>query len=133
AGAGRPRLLQLPRRADQQPCAGMLPRPGRPPMVAGPASAQPESGRRLAPQDEEADRRLAPKAANPPPVARAAQCRHIPEVGAVCGKAARTDLRGGRPAMGVPTATGATCPYANRSTAKGARSKPWLRPAARSA
>src|SRR6266540_3690121 len=29
----------------------------------------------------------------------------IPEVGAVCGKAARTDLCGGRPVMGVPTAT----------------------------
>jgi len=28
-----------------------------------------------------------------------------PEVGAVCGKAARTDLRGGRSAMGVPTAS----------------------------
>ena len=34
-----------------------------------------------------------------------AGCRHTPEVGAVCGKAARTDLCGGRPAMGVPTAT----------------------------
>ena len=28
-----------------------------------------------------------------------------PEVGAVCGKAARTDLRGGRSAMDVPTAS----------------------------
>ncbi len=28
-----------------------------------------------------------------------------PEVGAVCGKAARTDLCGGRSAMSVPTAT----------------------------
>ena len=28
-----------------------------------------------------------------------------PEVGAVCGKAARTDLRGGRSAMSVPTAS----------------------------
>src|SRR5438132_8717158 len=28
----------------------------------------------------------------------------IPEVGAVCGKAARTDLCGGRPVMDVPTA-----------------------------
>ena len=31
--------------------------------------------------------------------------RHPPEVGAVCGKAARTDLCGGRSAMSVPTAT----------------------------
>ena len=30
-----------------------------------------------------------------------------PEVGAVCGKAARTDLCGGRSVMSVPTATGA--------------------------
>ena len=30
--------------------------------------------------------------------------RHPPKVGAVCGKAARTDLCGGRSAMSVPTA-----------------------------
>lgn len=33
-------------------------------------------------------------------------CRHSPEVGAVCGKAARTVLCGGRSAMSVPTAIG---------------------------
>src|SRR5216684_2262065 len=33
--------------------------------------------------------------------------RQTPEVGAVCGKAARTDLCGGRSAMGVPTAIAA--------------------------
>ena len=32
-------------------------------------------------------------------------CRHTPEVGAVCGKAASTDLCGGRSVMSVPTAT----------------------------
>src|SRR5215470_13875934 len=32
-------------------------------------------------------------------------CRHSPEVGAVCGKAARTDLCGGRGTISVPTAT----------------------------
>jgi len=32
--------------------------------------------------------------------------RHSPKVGAVCGKAARTVLCGGRSAMSVPTATG---------------------------
>src|SRR6516225_7904907 len=37
--------------------------------------------------------------------ARTAICRHSPEVGAVCGKAARTDLCGGRGAISVPTAT----------------------------
>src|SRR6516165_3013784 len=35
---------------------------------------------------------------------RLIHCRHTPEVGAVCGKAARTDLCGGRSVMGVPTA-----------------------------
>src|SRR5215207_9199881 len=39
-----------------------------------------------------------------------------PEVGAVCGKAARTVLYGGRSAMSVPTATKACAPSA-RSTA----------------
>src|SRR3979490_1024322 len=34
--------------------------------------------------------------------------RHSPEVGAVCGKAARTDLCGGRSEMSVPTAIVAT-------------------------
>ena len=32
-------------------------------------------------------------------------CRQTPEVGAVCGKAARTVLCGGRSAMSVPTAS----------------------------
>lgn len=38
-------------------------------------------------------------------LARAALGRHSPEVGAVCGKAARTVLCGGRAVMPVPTAT----------------------------
>src|SRR5262245_14309028 len=36
---------------------------------------------------------------------KTATCRHSPEVGAVCGKAASTDLCGGRGAISVPTAT----------------------------
>jgi hypothetical protein len=36
-------------------------------------------------------------------------CRHAPEVGAVCGKAARTDLCGGREVTRVPTAKDAVC------------------------
>src|SRR5882757_1467171 len=50
--------------------------------------------------------------------------RQLPEVGAVCGKAARTDLCGGRSAMSVPTAIaslamtnsklGASCPGRRR-------------------
>src|SRR5713101_3095506 len=41
-------------------------------------------------------------------LAYGAQSPWIPEVGTVCGKAARTDLCGGRPVMGVPTATAAS-------------------------
>ena len=36
-------------------------------------------------------------------------CRHAPEVGAVCGKAARTDLGGGREVTRVPTAKAFFC------------------------
>ena len=48
--------------------------------------------------------------------------RHSPEVGAVCGKAARTDLCGGRSEMSVPTAIVATllamtCPLIPDTTA----------------
>ena len=52
----------------------------------------------------EAGRPLAPQAQDPPPLAAAALRRQAPEVGAVCGKPARTVLCGGRPVMGVPTA-----------------------------
>src|SRR5882724_784618 len=54
---------------------------------------------------EVACRRLAPKTRCPSPLAPAALRRHPPEVGAVCGKAARTVLCGGRSATSVPTAT----------------------------
>ena len=37
-------------------------------------------------------------------IAKRALRRQTPEVGAVCGKSARTDLCGGRPVMDVPTA-----------------------------
>jgi hypothetical protein len=56
-------------------------------------------------KDEEAGRRLAPAAAYPPSMAEPAVRRQTPEVGAVCGKAARTDLCGGRGVTRVPTAT----------------------------
>src|ERR1700691_428996 len=42
--------------------------------------------------------------------------RQTPEVGAVCGKAARTDLCGGRSAMGVPTAIVASAPRSDGRT-----------------
>src|SRR5690348_6766044 len=39
AGAGRPRLLQLPRRADQRACTGRLPAPCHRPLAAHAAAA----------------------------------------------------------------------------------------------
>ena len=54
--------------------------------------------------DDAAGGRLAPQTAHPSSLAERALCRHTPEVGAVCGNSARTDLCGGRSAMGVPTA-----------------------------
>jgi group II intron reverse transcriptase/maturase len=79
-----------------------------PPLCHGPvaarASAAQSKGRRDVGADREVGRRLAPKAPNPSSLAERSLCRQAPEVGAVCGNSARTDLRGGRPVMGVPTA-----------------------------
>src|SRR5437870_2117788 len=63
--------------------------------------------------DDAAGGRLAPETDHPPSLAERSVRRQTPEVGAVCGKAARTVLCGGRSAMSVPTATGAlraACP-----------------------
>ena len=45
-----------------------------------------------------------PSLPSPPPLAQPPFRRQTPEVGAVCGQAARTDLCGGRAVMRVPTA-----------------------------
>src|SRR5262249_35553832 len=50
-------------------------------------------------------RSLAPQTRHPSSLAPTTLRRQPPEVGAVCGKAARTVLCGGRSVMGVPTAT----------------------------
>ena len=46
--------------------------------------------------DDAAGGRLAPETDDPSSLAERSLCRHTPEVGAVCGKAARPDLCGGR-------------------------------------
>ena len=46
--------------------------------------------------DDAAGGRLASETDHPPSLAERSLCRHTPEVGAVCGKAARTVLCGGR-------------------------------------
>jgi hypothetical protein len=48
---------------------------------------------------------MAPTTTYPPPMAEPEHRRQRLKVGAVCGKAARPDLRGGREATRVPTAT----------------------------
>jgi hypothetical protein len=50
---------------------------------------------------DEIGRPLAPCAAHTPPLARPALRRQIPEVGAECSNWARSDLSGGRSAMGT--------------------------------
>src|SRR5271166_4676620 len=52
---------------------------------------------------------MASTTAHPPSLAQSALRRPLPEVGAVCGKAARTDLCGGCEATRIPTATEAKC------------------------
>src|SRR2546426_10995492 len=104
AGAGRQRILQLPRRADEQPCTRGLPRRDRQALVADTPPTQPNRRSHLG-SDAEARGRLASATAHPSPLAQPTLCRHAPEVGAVCGKAARTDLCGGRGVTRVPTAT----------------------------
>src|SRR5664280_2440728 len=49
-------------------------------------------------------------------IAKRALRRQTPEVGAVCGKSARTDLCGGRPVMDVPTAILKLTPQNRRLT-----------------
>jgi hypothetical protein len=49
---------------------------------------------------------------------RQVACRHTPEVGAVCGKAARTVLCGGRSVMGVPTASRVDVAYWHKLTVR---------------
>jgi group II intron reverse transcriptase/maturase len=103
AEAGRDRLLRLPRRADQRARPGSVPLPRPRSVAARVAPPQPEDQAHVG-ADGEVGRRLAPQAQDPSPLAAAALRRQAPEVGAVCGKPARTVLCGGRPVMGVPTA-----------------------------
>src|SRR5271157_3123405 len=103
AAAGGGWVLQLPRRADQQPCSLGVPAPHDDTLATGAAAAEPEGPPVVGP-DQSAGGRVAPQAENPSSVAERALRRQTPEVGAVCGKAARTVLCGGRPVMGVPTA-----------------------------
>jgi len=75
---------------------------GQAPLGAIAPAAQPKRPLRLA-AGGKAGRRLAPQTTTPSSLVRREVRRQILEVGAVCGNAARTDLSGRRPVMGVPT------------------------------
>src|SRR6202035_4286105 len=72
-------------------------------MVAGAQTPQPEGQDNVGAMRQDR-RRMAPQTQNTSSVAIGQVCRQTSEVGAVCGKAARTVLCGGRSVMGVPTA-----------------------------
>ena len=89
AAAGDGWVLCLSCRTDQLRCPGGIPRPRDPPLAAHAAAAQPE-GQDVVAADRRACRPLAPKAAHHAPLAQRTLRRQTPEVGAVCGKSART-------------------------------------------
>jgi hypothetical protein len=96
-------IFRLPRRADQQSGIICVPLPRCGPLAPATMPAQP-AGVPGVGADGETGRRISPEAPCPASLAERAVCRQTPAVGAVCGNSARTDLCGGRSAMGVPTA-----------------------------
>ena len=93
ARAGRRWILRLPRRADQQPGVICVPLSRRGALAPAALPAQPEGVRGVG-TDGETGRRISPQAPCPASLAQRAVCRQTPEVGAVCGNSARTDLCG---------------------------------------
>ena len=102
-------LLQLSCRADQQSGASRIPLLRHRTLAAIAPATQSERRHDLA-ADYAVGQRLAPETAHPASMAKYTLRRHAPKVGAVCGKAARTVLCGGRSAMSVPTAIVARAP-----------------------
>jgi hypothetical protein len=103
AEAGRHRLLQLSRGADKRSDADCVSFPRHQPMATHAAAAKSE-GLDDQGTDRAVGQRLAPKTANPSPLAGCALCSQTPKVGAVCPNWARTALCGGREVTQVPTA-----------------------------
>src|SRR3954447_2248179 len=68
------------------------------------APAPQSKGRNDVEADPENSRRVSPQAQDPASLAKCALRRQTPEVGAECPNGARSDLCGGRSAIGVPTA-----------------------------
>ena len=102
-GQRRARALQLLRSARQQRRDQHVPRPGDPTLVAGAPTPQPaappELGTRCTASSIDGYRQ--PTSRTPGPTSASTP---EPKGGAQCGSPARWDLRGGPPAMAVPTA-----------------------------
>src|SRR5262245_48078342 len=103
AAAGHDGLLRLPRSAHELPGPRGFPPSRLGPLEAHAVAAQPE-GQCDVGADAETRPSLAPAAANPSPLARAALRRQAPEVGAECVNRACSALCGGCAAMRIPTA-----------------------------
>src|SRR5262249_32141459 len=76
-------------------CTGRVPAPCRRPLAAHAAASQPQGLHHVG-TDDAAGGGLAPETDHPSSLAELSLRRHTPKVGAVCGKAARTVLCGGR-------------------------------------
>src|SRR5271154_3277723 len=103
AQAGCQWLLPIPRGADKWSGPRGIPIPCHRSLAADAPAARRETSNDVA-EDRKAGRRLAPQTEYPSSLAKSALRRQTPKVGAVCGKAARTVLCGGRSVMSVPTA-----------------------------
>jgi len=103
AAAGRHRLLQLPRGADQQFVTVRVPIPCHQSLAAHAKVAEPKRWDDLG-ADQAVGRPLAPETENPSSVARQTLRRQTPKVGAVCLNWARTDLCGLRLASALKSA-----------------------------
>ena len=97
--------VRLLRRPGRHALAGGVPALGGAGLADGAAAAQPEAPHDLGPH-RRYRRQVPAPGPHPPPVAGGSLRRHPPEIGARCPNRARRDLRGGRVARPVPTATG---------------------------
>jgi RNA-directed DNA polymerase len=103
AGPGRKGTLRI--LCSSYQCSGAIRVPilcDRP-MAMHATATKPTARSHMGPHDE-SSQRLATSNPHPPSVAKPALRRQAPEVGAVCGNPARTDLCGGRSVTSVPTA-----------------------------
>ena len=98
-------LLQLSRGADKTwSDADCVSFPRHQPMATHASAAKSEGLDDCKERTAAVGQRLAPKTANPSPLAGCALCSQTPKVGAVCPNWARTALCGGREVTRVPTA-----------------------------